>query len=194
MEDIVAKLREDMVCLPSVQAKSQIRVFLCGALCVLLLSCSDSTKHSKRCITNPTGCLCSRLNNMMSWEKPQVLATENILHTADESQISFQWSCSPLERETRVDSMLPAQQGTRLDMPGGHTIKPQSTKSCWNSLARNYSIPNCPIHPVFNVHKPQGFWEINGSKCRYLYEKNKIYTHLHWLVYWEEMGSKLCLM
>lgn len=88
----------------------------------------------------------------MSWEKPQVLATMNILHTADESQTSFQWSCSPLERETRLDSMLPAQQGTHLDMPGGHTIKATKHQELLEQFGEEWfytqwsKLNNCPIH------------------------------------------------
>lgn len=59
----------------------------------------------------------------MSEEKPQVQATENILSPADEPQASFQRSCSPLEEERGMESMLPAQLGTHLDMPGGPAFR-----------------------------------------------------------------------
>lgn len=59
----------------------------------------------------------------MSREKPQVQATKNILHLIDEPQASFQRSCSPLEEETGMESTLPAQRETHLDMPGGLAFK-----------------------------------------------------------------------
>lgn len=123
IEDVRSQAQERYPLLALCPGKRPDSSVLCASLCALSVCWSSSTKDSKRCITSPPGLLCSRLNNMMSWEKPQVLATKNILHTADESQTAFQGSWSPLERETRLDSMLPAQLGTHLDMPGGHTFK-----------------------------------------------------------------------
>lgn len=128
-------LRKHIFFLPSVQGKGQIKVCLSALLCVCL---SYGTKYTKRSMANPPGPLYLRLNNMMSREKPQVQATKNILHPADESQASFQWSCSPLERETRMESMLPAQLGTHIDMPGGLISKATKQQKLLEQLCQEW--------------------------------------------------------
>lgn len=130
-------LRKHILCLPSVQGKRQIKVcvHLCVLLCVYL---SHGTKYSTRWIANPPGPFCLRPNNMMSREKPQVQATKNILHPADEPQASFQWSCSPLERETWMESMLPAQLGTHPDMPRGLTFKATKRQELLQQLSQKW--------------------------------------------------------
>lgn len=77
---------------------------------------------------------------MMSGEKPEVQASKNILRPADEPRASSHRSRSPLERETRMERMLPAQLGTRLDAPGGLTFKATKQRESLEQLGP--SIPS----------------------------------------------------
>lgn len=87
----------------------------------------------------------------------QSVATKNILHPVDEPQASFLGSCSPLEKKTGMESMLPALLGTHLNIPGGYTFK---TRKQHVLLEQNYaphpvggSSAAVPTH--LNVHKLQ---------------------------------------
>ena len=71
----------------------------------------------------PLGPVFLRLNIIMSRETTRVHATKTILDPADKPQASFHRPCSPLERETRMESGLPARLGIHLDMPGGRSFR-----------------------------------------------------------------------
>lgn len=95
----------------------------------------------------------------MSREKPQVQATKNILHPSDEPQASSQWSCSPLERETRIESMLSAQGDSSWYAWRPHikSTKQQELQQQhgqeWFHTQRS-KLNNCPY--CLDVYKLQG--------------------------------------
>lgn len=105
-------------------------------------------------------------------EKPQVQATNNILHPADKPQASFQWSCGPLERETWMESMLPAQLGTVLDMAGGFPFKGREQQKLREQLGQEmfHTHGSKLNHPsLADVTKINECPRLHEKKYEYIY-------------------------
>lgn len=179
---------------PLSREKAQLKCVY-AHLCVLLCICfSWSTKDSKGWKAGPPDSLCFRPNSMMSREKPQVQATKNILHLVDEPQASFQRSCSPLEEETGMESTLPAQLGTHLDMPGGLAFKAKKQQAVPKHLGRNRfhtqwpKLNNCPHWS--RCPQASGF-SPPPEQVKGLFSFT--HKHPHWVAQWQQMCSESCL-
>lgn len=100
--------RKHILCWLFVQGNSQILKCMCTSVCSSLFLFSSQHKTLQKMESRPSRLL------MLTAKQHDEQATKNILRTADEPQASFQRSCSPLEKDTGMGSMLPAQLGTRL--------------------------------------------------------------------------------
>lgn len=127
------------LCLLCVQGKGEIK---CASPC-LLVSKHEDEKSPKDGWPTLKAPLCLGPNNMMSRVD---------LNADNQGHPPPNWRAPGLLKvilqsirkiETGLESMLPAQLGTRLDMPGGFIFtEPQSSQSNSNSLARSDSIPS----------------------------------------------------